>query len=81
MSGLVLFLVAIAIAISVVAAAILLWLGPSLHPTEDDQPEHQHKRAGTPSLRARLARWLRGKPAALDYRRDKRGRFRRVRRG
>ncbi|WP_305096340.1 hypothetical protein [Croceibacterium aestuarii] len=45
-------------------------------PSEDDRTA-----AVSMSILSRFARWLRQPTLKLDYRRDKRGRFRKVRRG
>ena len=83
-SGAVLLIFLVVAAISAASIGILLWLAPSLNAVEDDQFEHRNKipSARSSSLRSRLARWfLGGRVRQLDYRRDKRGRFRKIRRG
>ena len=66
----------------VVLFLVLLWFLRLL--TDDDVPQDILGRDYDPksaTLMGRFRSWLTAKPKRLDYRRDKRGRFRRVRRG
>ena len=64
------------------AGVFVLWIAPSWEPLDDDVVSHRLARGATSlSVRNRLELWLRRKPRQLTYGRDKRGRFRRVRRG
>jgi hypothetical protein len=50
---------------------------------ESDTPDDvasSHGPSRAPTLIGRFRAWLRSKPKRLDYRRDKRGRFRRMKR-
>jgi hypothetical protein len=83
-SGAVLLLMLTVVVVSAGAVGIMLWLAPALNPVEDDQSEYLTRGHGARSSlwRSRLARWLRGgKSRQQAYRRDKRGRFRTIRRG
>jgi hypothetical protein len=83
-SGAMLLLMLIGVVVSAGAVGIVLWLAPSLDHVEEDQSEYLPRGYGSRSnsWRTRLARWLRGdKSRQLAYRRDKRGRFRTIRRG
>jgi hypothetical protein len=66
-----------------VLAFAWLWLARSWEMLDDDQ---LHERlsalpdAPRPALWFRMRRWFRHRPLQLTYRRDRRGRFRRIRR-
>jgi hypothetical protein len=75
-------LVILAIAIPAVLLIGLVWLVRLL--AETDEPQDTMGRGADPrslSWLGRLRIWLTATPKRLDYRRDKKGRFRRVRRG
>lgn len=72
----------VATAIPALLLAALIWLVRLLAATE--HPQDTVGRGTDPrslSWIARLRVWFTATPKRLDYRRDKRGRFRRVRRG
>jgi hypothetical protein len=75
-------LVILAIAIPALLLAGLVWLVRLL--AETDGPQDTIGRDADPrslSWLGRLRVWLTATPKRLDYRRDRKGRFRRVRRG
>ena len=75
-------LLIVATAIPALLLVALVWLVRLLATTE--HPQDTVGRGADPrslSWLARLRVWLTAPPKRLDYRRDKRGRFRRVRRG
>jgi hypothetical protein len=77
-----LVLVILAMAIPAVLLVGLVWLVRLL--AEADGPQDTLGRGAGPrpaSWLGRLRVWLTATPKRLDYRRDKKGRFRRVRRG
>lgn len=74
-------LVAIVLAASLWAAG--RWLASSWEVLDDDQLTEKLAPQGAPqpsTLWLRVSGWLTGGPRQLTYRRDKRGRFRRIRR-
>ena len=75
-------LLSVAMAIPALLLVALIWFVRLLATAEEPQDVIGH---GTdvraPSWFGRLRIWLTARPKRLDYRRDKRGRFRRVRRG
>ena len=78
----------IAAALVAIAVGLLLWAGGrwlahSWEVLDDDQVAEKLAPQGSPhssTLWLRLSGWLTGGPRRLTYRRDKRGRFRRIRR-
>jgi hypothetical protein len=78
----------IAAALVAIALGLLLWAGGrwlarSWEVLDDDQVAEKLAPHGSPSSSTvwlRLAGWLTGGPRRLTYRRDRRGRFRRIRR-
>jgi hypothetical protein len=77
-----LLLLILALAIPALLLAALIWFARLLAATETPQDVvGQGANARSLSWLGRLRVWLTATPKRLDYRRDKRGRFRRVRRG
>ena len=75
----------IAAALVALALALLLWvagrwLARSWEVLDDDQLTEKLAPRESSTLWLRLGGWLTGGPRRLTYRRDKRGRFRRIRR-
>ena len=77
----------IAAALVAIALGLLLWAGGrwlarSWEVLDDDQVTEKLAPQGSQSSTVwlRLSGWLTGGPRRLTYRRDKRGRFRRIRR-
>ena len=78
----------IAAALAAIALGLVLWLAGrwlarSWEVLDDDQLAEKLAPPGAPqssTLWLRLSGWLTGGPRRLTYRRDKRGRFRRIRR-
>jgi hypothetical protein len=74
------------VGIIVIPAAVgagLVWLAGSWEISEDDQLYSRKPNARWMErvLRRHFEAWLAEKPRQLTYRRDRRGRFRRIRRG
>jgi hypothetical protein len=64
----------------VAAGLIWLWVAPEWEEPQDVETT-EWERSKDVILHWRLARWLQRRPRQLTYGRDRRGRFRRVRRG
>ena len=78
------FFVAIIVVFSaafVGGSAWLIRLLADCHADDTQGRDHPRSRGTAIPLWERLRAWLLKKPARLDYRRDERGRFRKVRRG
>jgi hypothetical protein len=77
-----LLLLIVAMAIPALLLVALIWFVRLLATTEEPQDiAGRGADARSVSWFGRLRIWLTATPKRLDYRRDKRGRFRRVRRG
>jgi len=75
-------LLMIAALVPLLAIAALVMLVRALAATEVPQDTGSSRGKARPaSLFGRLRAWLTSTPKKLDYRRDRKGRFRRVRRG
>ena len=78
------------LALGAIATGSLLWLGwmwlaKSWEILDEDQlsarlPDNRHSRLASAIFWLRMRGWLGRKPRELAYRRDKSGRFRRIRR-
>jgi hypothetical protein len=77
-----LLLLMVAITLAVLLVVLLVWIARLL--AANDVPQDTAARDSSPRRAGwfgRLRLWLTASPKRLDYRRDKKGRFRRVRRG
>lgn len=77
-----LLLLIVAITLAVLLVVLLVWIARLL--AASDVPQDIAGRGSSPRRAGwfrRLRLWLTATPKRLDYRRDKKGRFRRVRRG
>jgi hypothetical protein len=67
--------------LGIFVSVLLDWFASLLASTNVPQDTISHLTRRSSSWLGRLRSWLTAKPKRLDYRRDKKGRFRRVRRG
>jgi len=67
--------------LGIFVSVLLVWFASLLASTNVPQDTISHLTTRSSSWLGRLRSWLTAKPKRLDYRRDKKGRFRRVRRG
>ena len=67
--------------LGIFVSVLLVWFASLLASTNVPQDTISHWTRRSSSWLGRLRSWLTAKPKRLDYRRDKKGRFRRVRRG
>jgi hypothetical protein len=82
-TGWIIAAVLVAAALGLLLWAAGRWLARSWEVLDDDQLAARlapHARSASPALWLLVRGWLSGGPRRLTYRRDKRGRFRRVRR-